>query len=419
VFLLICILQVNSHWQSQWHTWTHVDYQFSARCQSVISIHPEILSAERDLKVRTKSASLDSAELAQAALRESDDRFRQLAEHVRDVCWMWQLAACCTSTTRSKLSSGDPPIRFYDNREEWLEAVHPDDRSSIEALHSSVTDGADGWDVEYRIVQPNGETRWLHERAFPVAAPGGAAFRIAGIAEDITALKKSFQENQHYQTRLQELTRELDQARESERHRIAATLHDDVGQNLAVIRIRLGQLGKELPAEQKEFLNSTAELVQQTIDSTRNLMVELSPAPLYELGFWPAVDRLASQVTAQSGIEVVCEDLCPETKVNLDTATVLFRIVRELLHNCVKHSGTQQAVVRQFVEHDQLVIQVEDNGQGFEPPDNWSQASGLGLLMTHERAQSLGGEMEIDSAPGHGTRISISAPLASCKEPTS
>ncbi|MFT5095138.1 MAG: signal transduction histidine kinase, partial [Porticoccaceae bacterium] len=116
----------------------------------------------------------------------------------------------------------------------------------------------------------------------------------------------------------------------------------------------LGQLGKDLPDEQKAFLNSTAELVHQTIDSTRNLMVELSPAPLYELGFWPAVDRLANQVTAQSDIEVVCENLSPEVSVNLDSATVLFRIVRELLHNCVKHSETKQAVVRQFVEDDQL-----------------------------------------------------------------
>jgi signal transduction histidine kinase len=57
-------------------------------------------------------------------------------------------------------------------------------------------------------------------------------------------------------------------------------------------------------------------------------------------------------VTAQSGIEVGCEDLCPETKVNLDTAIALFKIVRELLHSCVKHSGMKQAVIRQFVEHD-------------------------------------------------------------------
>jgi PAS domain S-box-containing protein len=369
------------------------------------------------LKVRTKSTGLDSAELARAALRESDERYRQLAEHVRDVFWLLDVATreVLYLNGAFKTVFGRPANPVYDSRDEWLVAVHDDDRSRIEALHESIAEGADSWDVEYRIVRPDGEVRWLHERAFPVAAPGGSAFRIAGIAEDVTELKKSLEENRHYQSRLQELTRELDQAREKEQHRIAESLHDDVGQNLAVIRIRLGQMGKELPAEQQELLNSTAELVQQTIDSTRDLMVELSPAPLYELGFWPAVDRLASQVTAQSGIEVVCEDLCPETKVNFDAATVLFRIVRELLHNCVKHSGTKQAVVRQFVEHDQLVIQVEDNGAGFEPPSNCSQASGLGLLMTHERAQSLGGEMEIDSALGHGTRVSISAPLATCE----
>lgn len=369
------------------------------------------------MKVRTKSTGLDAAELAQAALRESDDRYRQLAENVRDVFWLLEVSTrqVLYLNDAFKPVFGKPAQRVYDDRNAWLDAVHAEDQTAIKDLHVSVENGIDNWDVEYRIVRPDGEVRWLHERAFPVAAPGGAAFRIAGIAEDITELKSSLEENRHYQARLQELTRELDQAREKEQHRIAESLHDDVGQNLAVIRIRLGQLGKSLPADQKQFLNETTELVQQTIDSTRNLMVELSPAPLYELGFWPAVDRLASQVTAQSCIEVVCEDLCPDTKVNLDTATVLFRIVRELLHNCVKHSGTKQAVVRQFVEHDQIVIQVEDNGAGFDPPANWSPASGLGLLMTHERAQSLGAEMEIDSAPGHGTRVSISAPLANCK----
>ena len=369
------------------------------------------------MKVRIKSTSLDSTELAQAALRESDDRFRQLAEHVRDVFWLLEVSTgqllYLNDAFKTVFGRATQPI--YDSRNAWLDAVHAEDRTAIEDLHASIANGIDNWDVEYRIVRPDGEVRWLHERAFPVAAPGGSAFRIAGIVEDITALKTSLEENRHYQLRLQELTREHDQARESEQHRIAATLHDDVGQNLAVVRIRLGQLGKDLPDEQKAFLNSTTELVQQTIDSTRNLMVELSPAPLDELGFWPAVDRLANQVTTQSGIEVVCEDLCPETKVNLDAATVLFRIVRELLHNCVKHSGTKQAVVRQFVEDENFVIQIEDNGVGFEPPANWSQTAGLGLLMTHERAQSLGGEMEIDSAPGHGTRVSISAPLAKCR----
>lgn len=216
------------------------------------------------MKVRTKSASFDSAELAQAALRESDDRFRQLAEHVRDVFWLLEVSTgqVLYLNDAFKTVFGRPTQPVYDDRDSWLDAVHEDDQPAIQELHSLIADGIDHWDVEYRIVRPDGEVRWLHERAFPVAAPGGAAFRIAGIAEDITELKKSLEENRQYQTRLQELMRELDQAREKEQHRIAETLHDDVGQNLAVIRIRLGQLGKSLPADQKEFLNETAELVQ-------------------------------------------------------------------------------------------------------------------------------------------------------------
>jgi PAS domain S-box-containing protein len=181
-------------------------------------------------------------------LRESDDRFRQLAEHVREVFWLLEVSTGQVLYLNDAFRTVfDRPTRpVYDDRNAWLDSVHADDRAEIENLHASIEKGIDNWDVEYRIVRPNGEVRWLHERAFPVAAPGGAAFRIAGIADDITALKTSLEENRHYQLRLQELTRELDQARESEQHRIAATLHDDVGQNLAVVRIRLGPDGARI-----------------------------------------------------------------------------------------------------------------------------------------------------------------------------
>ena len=101
-----------------------------------------------------------------------------------------------------------------DHREEWLGAARSDDRSRIKALQSSVAEGADRWDVEYRIIGPDGDVRWLHERTFPVATLRGATFRVAGIAEAITALKKSLKENTHYEAQLQKLTRELNQARE-------------------------------------------------------------------------------------------------------------------------------------------------------------------------------------------------------------
>ena len=363
------------------------------------------------MKVKTSSLTLSTLKQAQLALRESDDRFRELIEHARDACWL------VDAETREVLYLnpafervfGLPVATFENSKADWSSLCHEADRGIFEQAWSSLNGDAE-WNVRYRIVRPNGELRWIHERAIAVRDHLGIVYRVAGISEDITAEKLATEQVENYRQRLQDLAVRLDTTAESERQQIAEALHDDVGQSLALVRIQLGRLGKRLSEKDRAEVESVSQLVQQTIDSTRSLMLQMSP-PALDLGFWPAVESLATELNEQTGLQIELDDDSPHAQLNRDTAMKLYRTLRELLFNVVRHAKTESARVRRFVEDETLVLQVEDDGVGFTRAESASPPQSLGLLLCCERARMLGGSLEVDSAEGHGTRVTIAIPL--------
>jgi PAS domain S-box-containing protein len=363
------------------------------------------------MKVKTSGLKLSTLEQAQLALRESDDRFRELIEHARDACWL------VDAETREMLYLnpafqrvfGLSAASFENSPADWTSICHEADRAILEQAWSSLDSEAE-WNVRYRIVRPDGEQRWIHERAIAVRDHLGTVYRVAGISEDITEETLATQQVENYRLRLQELAVRLDTMAESERQEIAETLHDDVGQSLALVRIQLGRLGKRLSEEDRAEIESVSQLVQQTIDSTRSLVLQMSP-PALDLGFWPAVDSMAAELNEQTGLLIELEDHAPDVELDRETAMMLYRTLRELLFNVVRHAKTESARVRRFVEDETLVLQVEDDGVGFTRADSATPPQSLGLLLCYERVRMLGGSLEVDSADGHGTRVTIAIPL--------
>lgn len=363
------------------------------------------------MKIKTSSLKLSTLEQAQLALRESDDRFRELVEYARDVCWL------VDSETREVLYLnpafdsvfGLSAATFENSQADWTSICHEDDRLAVREAWSSLEGDAE-WNIRYRIIRPDGELRWIHERAIAVRDHTGHVYRVAGISEDITEETLATEQVENYRLRLQELAVQLDTTAESERHQIAETLHDDVGQSLALVRIQLGRLGKRLSEEGRAEVESVSQLVQQTIDSTRSVMLQMSP-PALDLGFWPAVESMASDLTEQTGLKIELEDHAPQSEVGRETAMTLYRTLRELLFNVVRHAETESALVRRFVEGETLVLQVEDDGVGFTRAEPVEPPQSLGLLLCYERTQMLSGTLKIDSAEGHGTRVTIAIPV--------
>jgi PAS domain S-box-containing protein len=213
-----------------------------------------------------------------------------------------------------------------------------------------------------------------------------------------------------YQSRLRSLASELALTGERERRRIAQELHNEIGHNLALLKFKLGEQRGLLPDHDLEQLLSVLET---TIQATRTLTFELSPPVLHELGLGAALEWLAHQLEANYGIACRFHDDRRPKPLSDDLRVELFQAVRELLTNTGKHSRAASASLRAWVDGGQLYIEVTDDGTGFDPEKQRRESAGLGwgLFGIRERLAHLGAHMELDTAPGRGTRVVLSAPL--------
>jgi signal transduction histidine kinase len=218
-----------------------------------------------------------------------------------------------------------------------------------------------------------------------------------------------------YQRQLRYLAYQLSLVEERERRRIAADLHDRVGQTLAISRIRLGLL-KEAAAstEFAQPIEDIRKLIIEAIQDTRSLILKISSPILYELGIEAAIEWLAEQTQKEHDIQVSCEtDGLPKLLDN-DVRAFLFRAVSELLINVVKHAGASRARITTTRDGDHIRISVWDNGKGFDiskVASRWNSTDGFGLFSIRERLDHFEGFMEMESRTGHGAQITLIAPL--------
>ena len=241
------------------------------------------------------------------------------------------------------------------------------------------------------------------------------AFVTIGFVMGVMSTRRRQAEEQllAHQAQLQALASDLVLTEERERRYLAVELHDRIGQALAVSKIKLG--GLQASAFSTELAGSLEEvrmLVDQTIQDTRSLTFDLSPPILYELGLEAAVEWLAEQMQEQHGLQIDVEDDGQLKPLDDDARVLLFRAVRELLVNVVKHARARHTEVAIQRDGDDIRIRVEDDGIGFEPLKiDTHMRAGFGLFSIEERLHLLGGSFQLESAIGHGTRVVLAAPL--------
>lgn len=206
-------------------------------------------------------------------------------------------------------------------------------------------------------------------------------------------------------------------ATERERARIAVDLHDHLGQALALAQIQLAMLSKTVPAEARAAVAECARTVASALGDTRTLTFELSPPLLRDLGLAAAIDGLAEQLTARFGLAVTVAGEAPP-ELDTDVAALLFRAVRELLANVVRHAqATRAEVVIAREGESALCVEVIDRGEGFDTEAVTAQRGGIGLPSVRERMESLGGSLTLTSERGIGTRARLSVPLPVKRSP--
>jgi PAS domain S-box-containing protein len=237
---------------------------------------------------------------------------------------------------------------------------------------------------------------------------------IVDVYDDITERKNAESKLLQYQQRLQSLASELSLVEERERRSIATDLHDQIGQTLSVIKMRCFALRDELhDPDLIQQLDEIKELVKQTIGDTRSLTFELSPPVLYELGLVAAIDWLAEQFAQKYHLKCIVESDRKPKPLSQDIEIVLFRSVRELLINIVKHAQAEKVKITIRVNKKNLRVRVTDDGIGFVRGTKTRsyKAQQFGLFNVTERIQHLGGRLEIDSQKGRGTMVTLVVPL--------
>jgi signal transduction histidine kinase len=245
-----------------------------------------------------------------------------------------------------------------------------------------------------------------------------------------------YAEVQHKERVRGELFQKALAAQEEERKRIARELHDEISQSLTALLYEAEEgLEWANSPKNKDRLQSICDLTQHTLDDVHNLMFDLRPSMLDQLGLIPALRWLAESRLETKGIRVVIEvgahtvllnSKMDSQRLSPDIEIALFRVMQEAINNIARHSAARNVEIKLDLDEDTAIVSIKDDGIGFdlselsvisnremESPDSLLSDStrGLGIIGMQERIELLGGELEINTAPGSGTRIQICVPL--------
>lgn len=356
----------------------------------------------------------DSSERKQgeAALRESEGKFRSITEQTSDLIAITDANGFITyaSSSSKSLFQFAPEEMCGRNFTEFLdEPVVP---KAVAAFRSALERGERTIDLELTMKRKDGSVfiGELNGSNFRSGEQNGALVVIHNITERKEAEAKLLA----YQEQLRALTSEMMLVEERERRRIASELHDQIGQNLALCKLKVAALEKNLNDDAlKEELAVVRRLLECSIQDTRSLIFDLSPPILYELGFSAALEWLAERIQEQFHVPVEFESRLGDPELKNDQQVILFQVVRELLINVGKHARANQAKIILSHAGPFFKIQVNDDGVGFDASQIFApreQNSGFGFFSMRERLNYLGGGMEVKSRPGHGSQIILTVP---------
>jgi len=402
---------------------------------------------------------------AEQESRHAEVKYRTLVEQIPAITYTAALDE--TSTTlyvspQVRDILGLTQEQYKQDPDLWVRQLHPEDRQRVlEVLKESHSSGGP-FRCEYRMLSSKGEVVWVRDDASIIKDEQGRGLFLQGVMFDVTEQKRAEQVLRQteeslraakdeledrvkqrtsdlervnkqlrseiatrkqaetkllqYQDQLRSLASELSLAEERTRRQIAVDVHDHIGQNLAMVRIKLQSLAEAVrDIEQAHIADEIANIIAEVIESTRTLTFEISPPVLYELGFEAAVEWLLRKARSQQGLTTTFLNDGRKKPLDENVRVFLFQAVRELVTNVQKHAKAKTLTVSISRLNNHIQVGVTDDGVGFDREKVGSvypNPRGFGLFSIKERLSCIGGRLNIESAPGKGTDITITAPLA-------
>jgi PAS domain S-box-containing protein len=360
----------------------------------------EIRALVQELEVHKVELEIQNEQLldTQLTLEQSKERYRLLYETapIGYLTLDAEGAICDANLTAASLLQV-PRARLVGRKLSRFVAPQHQDRWLLE--RRTLASGAERRNLELDLVLP--DRTLLHAQIVgsgtPEKAGAPATLRLALL--DVTELRSLARA-------LRQAATAAALAEHEERRALAADLHDDAGQLLALASLKLRALGDSLAGQGAEGIREVEEVLAETRRRISSLSFQLSPSLLHDVGLVAAAQWLAEDKERRFGLRVRIEK-GEELEIDEAARVTLFRALRELLLNVIKHAQVGEARVRIRGERDLACVEVEDSGVGFDPQ---AVRGGFGLLALRDRVGQLGGSVEIDSAPGRGTRAVVCLP---------
>jgi len=405
---------------------------------------------------------------ANKALRENEERFRQLAENIGAVFFMFERPNGKSPGTLSYVSPayeriwGYPCEGLFTNGDSWLSVIHNDDRERVMEGLPQIAQGS--FSGEFRIVRMDGKVRWIQYRTFPVRNEAGEIYRVAAIGEDITerklveeqlaanacqlrttveelriideelrnrnrelseareelenrvqqrtaALSAANSELQHQMHERKRLESELLEIAENERRRIGFDLHDDIGQKLMGVSLLLKAMEKNFGTKRMAAAEDTRKvlgLVDQVINHTHDLAHCFSSLDLQGADLDQLMKKLVANV--QRTFRIACRfrtaGVLPE--LTAEVATQIYKIAQESISNAIKHAKAKKVFISLTRQKSDLILRIKNDGIPF--PLKQEPSRRMGLRIMEYRARTMGGILTITPNGNSGAIVTCKLP---------
>ena len=340
------------------------------------------------------------------ALRESNERMRLLIEGITEsaIFTMDPDGSIDTWNTGSE--------RLYGYREDEIIGQHfivlftdEDKRVGLpeRELETARTTGRSV--VERWHVRKDGSTFFASGVVQPLGENRDEGF--VKIARDVTERLRA-----ESAQREKDLLKTLVTAQELERSRIARDLHDELGQQMTALRLKLELAGIQANGNLLETIGEIKEIARKIDEGVDFLAWELRPAALDDLGLIPAIGKYVREWSGYSGVAISFDSSIGAARFSSAVETTLYRVVQESLNNVHKHASAADASVRLMSRDNSLMLIIDDNGVGFDLEDPTVRTRGIGLIGMGERIKTAGGTLDIESKTGAGTTLYVTIPVS-------
>lgn len=244
--------------------------------------------------------------------------------------------------------------------------------------------------------------------------------RDARLEELVREKDRLYQESLRHQQNLRELSRNMMQSSEATMRQLVRELHDDLGQALTAVRMDLGMIDRDLPAGSalRTRVKEAREQISAVLQSMRNLSQLLRPPVLDDLGLVPAMQWYAERFRERTGVELTLEVSGNSERFPQPIEVALYRVFQEALTNVARHADAGHVRVTLHRDGARIALEISDDGCGFDTQalhDRPAADRGIGVLGMRERVATYGGEFHIESAPGRGTVVRLTIPIAETK----